>query len=680
MLRRAIFAATLMAGLAAAAFAQAPPPVPALPDTIRQTIYNITSSTCGCAVGFQLYGDQTDVDNWVQVFVNGQARLSTDPVFGWSLSSPTGPLSSIPRPITDAILTFASAQTATVAIVGAQRPRRLQTFSENQPITARQFNQIFNTVFAELRELWDRQVVQTHVYSFYFAAAGSDLNDCATPMTACQTLARLNNLSQSAGTIMHLNGGDTFTGGITVNTNNLTITNYGTGNPTISSGTSVACINATNFGGLVVSNITCLGGGNALNTNDGIVNFINIGNLSVVGPSISNVTVSGYGGNCIDVNVTGPVSTSKFIGSTSLTGSTIHDCTGNVNGGIFGPGFGLNACVRMLHGNLPVVFDQITISHNIIYNCPGAPGTTYGTGFGVWVTDVKNCTFSNNIVHDTGSANTTSPGPAGVIFLRVTGNPGCTVSFNEVYNISGGSAGDGEGIDFDIGVVNSLAEYNYVHETQTGGLAIFATFYAQNGPNSNNTFRFNMVQGPGGFFGLSDNSQPLPATVALYNNTFIQSGGDCVHANGSVVLNVSNNICFGNGINASINIDTATGFTLTGNDYFSTGGTFPHVSVDGGSTYMTSLAALQAAGFEKVGASNTGTIANPTFTGTPPAGVCGGYDGTCPSTYNLNVGSTLIKGSGLNLNSIYSFNVGTQDFYGNVIGPTTLPIGAAGNR
>jgi hypothetical protein len=155
MLLRAIFAAGLFAGLSSA-LAQAPPPVPALPDTQRQTTYNITSSTCACAVGFQLYGDSTDVDNWIFVLFNSVKVLSTDPTFGWSLSSPTGSLASIARPITDAVLTFNNAQTGQVIILGAERPRRLTTFNENQGVTARQLNQVINTLFAELRELWDR--------------------------------------------------------------------------------------------------------------------------------------------------------------------------------------------------------------------------------------------------------------------------------------------------------------------------------------------------------------------------------------------------------------------------------------------------------------------------------------------------------------------------------------------
>jgi hypothetical protein len=156
MIRRALLALCL---LATPAFAQTPPPVPALPDSIRLTTYTISATTCACAVGFQIYGDNTDVDNWIQVFVNGVQKLSTDPTFGWSLTSPTGSLSVIPRPITDAVLTFNSVQTATIVILGAERPRRLVEFSESQGVTARSLNQVFNTLFAELREAWDNKFI-----------------------------------------------------------------------------------------------------------------------------------------------------------------------------------------------------------------------------------------------------------------------------------------------------------------------------------------------------------------------------------------------------------------------------------------------------------------------------------------------------------------------------------------
>jgi hypothetical protein len=158
LLRRFLLGISLLAGLLSplASVAQAPPPVPALPDTERLTAYSLTNSTCKCALGFALYGDSTDYGNWLQVLVNGVSVNPADPSFGWVISSPTGPLATIPRPITDAILTFNVAQTATVQIVGARRPRRTTEFSENRGVAARDLNQALNDIVAQNRETWDK--------------------------------------------------------------------------------------------------------------------------------------------------------------------------------------------------------------------------------------------------------------------------------------------------------------------------------------------------------------------------------------------------------------------------------------------------------------------------------------------------------------------------------------------
>jgi hypothetical protein len=137
----------------------APPAVPALPDTERRVGYTLSSSTGPMPVTFGLYGDGSDVDNWIQLWVNGVPKLSTDVTFGWALTSPTGPLGTIPRPITDGTISFNGAQTATVQIVGTQRPRRLTEFTEGTGVPARDFNQMANTIFAELREAWDNETI-----------------------------------------------------------------------------------------------------------------------------------------------------------------------------------------------------------------------------------------------------------------------------------------------------------------------------------------------------------------------------------------------------------------------------------------------------------------------------------------------------------------------------------------
>jgi hypothetical protein len=152
IIRRSILALSLIAGIAPAV-AQAPPPVPALPDTERRTTYSITASTCGCAVGFALYGDSTDYTNWIEVFVNGALVPQSG---NWTLTSATGSLGTIPRPITNAVLNFTSAQTGTVQIVGARRPRRTSQFTENRGVAARDLNQVITDVVAMLRENWDK--------------------------------------------------------------------------------------------------------------------------------------------------------------------------------------------------------------------------------------------------------------------------------------------------------------------------------------------------------------------------------------------------------------------------------------------------------------------------------------------------------------------------------------------
>lgn len=135
-----------------AIFAQVPPPVPALPDAERRVQYSISGTTCNCSVGFALFGDGVDYGNWIEVWVNGALQSSST----YTITSATGPLAIIPRPITDALLTFNAATTGTVQIVGARRPRRTSQFAENQGVSARNLNQVITDIVAVERELWDK--------------------------------------------------------------------------------------------------------------------------------------------------------------------------------------------------------------------------------------------------------------------------------------------------------------------------------------------------------------------------------------------------------------------------------------------------------------------------------------------------------------------------------------------
>lgn len=159
-MRKLILALAALFSLTATIAAQVPPPVPALPDSQRITSYSLSGGTCGCSVGFAIYGDSTDVDEWIQVWIGGVQYLSTDPSHGWALSSATGPLATIPRPITDAVLTFNSGQTGTLQIVGARRPRRTTQFQEGRGVAARDLNQALTDIIAQNRENWDLQYTE----------------------------------------------------------------------------------------------------------------------------------------------------------------------------------------------------------------------------------------------------------------------------------------------------------------------------------------------------------------------------------------------------------------------------------------------------------------------------------------------------------------------------------------
>lgn len=146
---RKLIAACLLLATGAYVWAQIAP-VPALPDTERRTEYAGVSGSAGpFNVGFALYGDGSDYQNWVQVYVNGVLTTA------WSMSSPSGTLGNIPLPITNAQITFSNAQTGTVEIVGARRPRRLSQLAENRPFSAHDFNVIVTDLVAQLREGWD---------------------------------------------------------------------------------------------------------------------------------------------------------------------------------------------------------------------------------------------------------------------------------------------------------------------------------------------------------------------------------------------------------------------------------------------------------------------------------------------------------------------------------------------
>jgi hypothetical protein len=162
-MKKIILALALIAGalvapcpaIVAPGFAQAPPAVPAEPDTERRTRYSGVSSVTTFNVAFDVYGDGTDYQNWVEVWVNGTQIAAAS---NWTMVPVSGSFTTLSRPIrgSNINIVFNVAQSGTIDIVGARRPRRVSQLSENAGVTARDFNQIVTDLWMTQRERWDR--------------------------------------------------------------------------------------------------------------------------------------------------------------------------------------------------------------------------------------------------------------------------------------------------------------------------------------------------------------------------------------------------------------------------------------------------------------------------------------------------------------------------------------------
>ncbi len=505
----------------------------------------------------------------------------------------------------------------------------------------------------------------------FFAAAGSDSNPC-TQASPCQTIARANAISYLIGATINFNGGDTFTGSIILTTTNvrfgnITVQSYGSGQATISSGNSAACVTATNVPAVSITSIVCTGGGNLTNTTAGIA-IINsqAGNTKLAGPIITNVTASGYGYNCISIE--GTNGTSGF-NNIIINSDTIHDCTGNSTDSFGTSGIQIFSKTGNASGTTTPSHTNITISNNTLFNLTGKTGGTNWLGSGITVSQASTFTIQNNVVHDFG-VNSNTFDPVGIWAYDAIG---CTIQFNEVYN----GLNVGNGFDLDAGAVNCVVQYNWAHDNAGFNyLAANVTGYTVWG---NNTFRFNIGQNGGlGEFGFFFTVNAT-GQANIYNNTLTNFAIGKVFNRGidsaTITAVVANNIIAGVGGNL-LSITTPGSINFTGNDYYTYGQAF---SIAWNGTTYSSFAAWQTAtGQEKISAVNVGLTSNPSIY-VPGGGFINGGNGYVPANlmaYNLQSGSPMV-GAGLNLTTQFGINPGSTDYYGVAISAASLPVGAA---
>ena len=501
--------------------------------------------------------------------------------------------------------------------------------------------------------------------TYYVANGGSDSANGLTPGTAWQTISHVNGQTFAAGTKILFEGGETFSGAISFTTTNapaggLTVGSYGTGQPTISS-TSSACVSLTDVPSMTVQNLNCAGSGDTSNGTNG-VNVINdSASASLAGPTITGLTVTGYGGTGIALYG----SNGRGFINPSVTNNTVDNVGGNA--GATGTGNGIYITTSSTT-NI-TASTNCTISGNIVYDVIGTAGTFSGSGV-----ELIGCTgadVANNLVHDNGSLNATADGPVGIIAALCSG---CIVEKNEVYNQSTANA-DGEGIDFDWSVTNSIMRYNYVHGNVAG--LFFYSFNNSAAPWSSNQAYFNISQNNSvDQFRFGSPSATISGAF-VFNNAFYSSAANArivnqVSNGSSVGITFSNNIFYSLAAsgNQYVNVAAASSLAFTNNDYYG------NASYEWVSTNYTSFAAWQtASGQEKIGGSNVGLTSEPRLVVYGGGGTVGGYLPASLKQYQLQAGSPMLA-AGLNINSQYGVTLPGTDFFGAAITASALPVGA----
>lgn len=512
--------------------------------------------------------------------------------------------------------------------------------------------------------------------TYYVSPTGSDSNNGTSQATPWQTVTKINATTFSCGDTLSFQGSSSFAFNAAIyiartgsdagkfvsncsGASPFTISTYGAGQATITNLTTDA-IQIFNMAGVMISNLVLVGPGtNAINTNGIWIEAYADATTKYDFVYINNLTISGFRVGVLqggDNGTTGFTNVSLLNSDVSNNGDAGFSTYGNV------------VAPSYAHGN---VYLQSVKS----FNNPGRAAQANPTGLGVSFGSVKGGVLRKSVISNNGTLDTF--GPVGVLTFE---SKNIILEFNESYLNKSGSAVDGEGMDFDAGVTESIARWNYAHDNQGAGHLLFNT---GSSVWFNNTLQENIFQNNGSGpsnnlseVSLGSSSATLPALRAyLIGNTFYSN-----RAANSVIsfVNTSaglttgfavNNVLYGDGTLRNVDAVTANpvGFIFQGNDYFGT------VATRWNSVSYATIALWRAAVTveETYRGANTSLISNPALTTPGSGGTCftsGIPVGPqpCPSAYLLQAGSPMLN-AGQNLPNVFGIQPGARDYFGNIV-------------
>jgi hypothetical protein len=527
---------------------------------------------------------------------------------------------------------------------------------------------VFRTIWLSLLIIWSAAGIARSA-AFYVSPSGQDTNTGTSPAAAWQTIIRANNQILSPGDQLFFQGGMTFSGTIYFGPfaggtagSPVLISSYGAGRATIS-GVKTNGLYAYNCAGLVISNLNFVGAGRTTNQNSGI-EFYNDGGgaahlLNLV--RVSQVDVGGFG--YVGVVLGGWNGTNGY-NDVRLTDVDAHD---NGSAGI------------QTYAQYSRVNTNVYAGHCRAWN---NSGTIAQPGGGIFFGQVNNAVIERCVAWTNGWLGDIAIGIWTFDSTRVT------IQFCESHHNRTTGGQDGGGFDLDGGVTFSALQYNYSHDNDGAGYALYENL--GDPPHSNNVVRFNISQNDGrrnSCAGLQlANAGDGIGESEIYNNTIYTSSA----ASGTpraiyfqtAVTNVhlrNNLFVTSGGLRLVEGPSGQTGVLFQGNDYWSSSNTF---AIKWGSSTYASLAAWRTAtGLERIGTTNVGLSVDPRLVSPGGGTTVGNPDllGTL-TAYQLQTYSPL-REAGLDLPALFGVNVGATDYYNNPLpNGLTFDIGAQDAR
>jgi hypothetical protein len=475
--------------------------------------------------------------------------------------------------------------------------------------------------------------------SYYISNKGND-NNKGTQDQPFATIAKLNSLILQPGDAIYFEGGQTFSGNLSLMLNgseqdSVYISSYGNGIPVIDGDDSVGVSLSGKYFSL--SNIEVKGSGRKEgNTTDGIQ--LNEASHS----TLNHIRVHGF----------------------QQSGVSLRNCTNILLENILAEENGFSGIY--IHGSDVKLSKNIVVRNSTARNNPGEPtnlnnhsGSGILVGFSTNVL-IERCTATNNGWDMPRIGN----GPVGIWGYE---SDSLTIQYCISYkNRTQKGAKDGGGFDFDGGTRNSVLQYNLSYENEGAGYGLFQ--YNGASPWYNNILRYNIsvndaaaTEGTGGILIWSnDPDSNNLARCYVYNNLIYNSRRPAVEfepASLNTEFYFTNNIFIANG---TVVNGPSSGEKFIGNVWWSPNGKVSFRK------YTDLYNWSENTGQELLEGVLAGIQADPMLNQPFLTTLTDPYKLDSLINYKLKSNSPL-KNKGIDIKAMFNIENVKQDFYGNKI-------------